>query len=69
MHIQNEYANGFEGEIVGVMYLNIPFKDIYLFGGKIMSPDGAVTASNEIYKLSIGNITFLLMRFTFPVLD
>ncbi|KAG5261767.1 hypothetical protein AALO_G00288110 [Alosa alosa] len=31
-------------------------KDIYLFGGKIMSPDGAVTASNEIYKLSIAKM-------------
>lgn len=30
-------------------------EDIYLFGGKIVSPDGAVTTSNELYKLSIGN--------------
>ncbi|XP_063068614.1 rab9 effector protein with kelch motifs [Engraulis encrasicolus] len=31
-------------------------KDIYLFGGKIINSEGAVTSSNEIYKLSIAKM-------------
>ncbi len=31
-------------------------QDIYLFGGTITNPDGVVSSTNEIHKLSIGEM-------------
>lgn len=38
-------------------------QDIYLFGGMIQSPDGKISSTNEIHKLSLGKCRYMLNSF------